>query len=325
MANYLVTGGAGFIGSNIVESLARQNASVRVLDNCSTGKLTNLEEFLGKIEFVDGDICNLSVVREAVKDIDYVIHQAALPSVTRSIRDPITTNNVNATGTLNILVAAKNAKVKRVIYASSSSVYGNTPALPKREEMAANPTSPYAITKYAGEQYCKVFFELYGLEAVVLRYFNVFGPKQDPDSPYAAAIPSFICAYLSGKPPTIYGDGRQSRDFTFVENVVQANLFACQTKEAAGRSFNIACGKSTTINELAKLIKDFLGSQINPVKDSPRWGEVRHSLADISKARKILGYEPEVDLENGLWKTIEWFQANGNFILLDEQRTDNET
>ncbi len=310
MQNYLVTGGTGFIGSNIVEALINQGESVRVLDNCATGKLSNLEGIINQIEFIQGDIRDLSVVREAVKDMDYVLHQAALPSVARSVDDPIATNEVNVTGTLNVLVAAKDEKVKRVVYASSSSVYGNSPVLPKREDMPANPISPYAISKYTGEQYCKVFYSLYDLETVVLRYFNVFGPRQSPNSQYAAAIPIFIKAFLEGKPPTIFGDGTQSRDFTFIENVVRANLLACHVEEAAGEMFNIACGKRTTINDLARTIKNLLDSSLEPIYGPARKGDVRHSLASIQKARDILGYEPEVDLQEGLRKTIEWFKRN---------------
>ena len=320
-AKYLVTGGAGFIGSNIVEALVRQGKTVRVLDNCATGKLSNLKGVLDKVEFIKGDIQNLCLVREAVKDIDYVLHQAALPSVARSVDNPIATNEVNITGTLNILVAARDANVKRVVYAGSSSAYGNSQSLPKREYMPANPISPYAISKYTGEQYCKVFYKLYGLETVVLRYFNVFGQRQNSNSQYAAAIPIFINAFLEGKPPTIFGDGEQSRDFTFIENVVQANLLACYEKsvrlhprlhsppraeDAAGEVFNIAWGKRTTINCLIKTIKGLLGSNIEPIYEQERKGDVRHSQADISKAQKILGYEPLVDLETGLERTIKW-------------------
>ena len=310
MQNYLVTGGTGFIGSNIVEALINQGESVRVLDNCATGKLSNLEGIINQIEFIQGDIRDLSVVREAVKDMDYVLHQAALPSVARSVDVPIATNEVNVTGTLNVLVAAKDEKVKRVVYASSSSVYGNSPVLPKREDMPANPISPYAISKYTGEQYCKVFYSLYDLETVVLRYFNVFGPRQSPNSQYAAAIPIFIKAFLESKTPTIFGDGTQSRDFTFIENVVRANLLACHVEEAAGETFNIACGKRTTINDLARTIKNLLDSSLEPIYGPARKGDVRHSLASIQKARDILGYEPEVDLQEGLRKTIEWFKRN---------------
>ncbi len=308
MAKYLVTGGAGFIGSNIVDALLRRGKYVRVLDNFSTGKPQNLVGLDGKIEFIEGDIRDLDRVREAVKGMDYVLHQAALPSIPRSISDPITTNEVNLTGTLNVLVASRDAKVKRVIYAASSSAYGDNPTLPKREDMPVRPISPYGISKYAGEQYCQIFTEIYVLETVCLRYFNIFGPKQDPHSPYSGVISIFIKAYLCGVPPKIYGDGEQSRDFTFVANAVRANLLACDAEGAAGQVFNIACGQRTTINELARLIRELLESDIEPVHVAQRPGEILHSLADISKAQTVLGYEPKVDLTVGLMKTIDWFQ-----------------
>ena len=308
MAKYLVTGGAGFIGSNIVDAILRRGKYVRVLDNFSTGKPQNLVGLDGKIEFIEGDIRDLDRVREAVKGMDYVLHQAALPSIPRSISDPITTNEVNLTGTLNVLVASRDAKVKRVIYAASSSAYGDNPTLPKREDMPARPISPYGISKYAGEQYCQIFTEIYVLETVCLRYFNIFGPKQDPHSPYSGVISIFIKAYLCGVPPKIYGDGEQSRDFTFVANAVRANLLACDAEGAAGQVFNIACGQRTTINELARLIRELLESDIEPVHVAQRPGEILHSLADISKAQTVLGYEPKVDLTVGLMKTIDWFQ-----------------
>jgi len=308
MSNYLITGGAGFIGSNIVETLIQQGESVRVLDNLSTGKPSNLEDFNACIDFIKGDICDLSVVREAVEGVDYVLHQAALPSVGRSVANPIATNEANVTGTLNMLIAARDADVKRVVYACSSSVYGNSEILPKKESMPPNPLSPYAISKYTGEQYCKVFHKLYGLETVALRYFNVFGRRQNPNSQYAAAIPIFINSFLVGKPPIVFGDGEQSRDFTFVENVVEANLMACRVEGAAGEVFNIAFGQRTTINSLVRMIKEMIGSDIEPVYKEERKGDVRHSQADISKARKILGYEPKVDLEIGLERTFEWLR-----------------
>jgi nucleoside-diphosphate-sugar epimerase len=317
MSKYIVTGGAGFIGSNIVENLVRNGEYVRVLDNFTTGKLQNLEGLDGRIEFIKGDIRDLERVREAVKGMDYVLHQAALPSVTRSIEDPITTNDVNIAGTLNVLVAARDAKVKRVIYAASSSAYGDTPTLPKREDMPAKPISPYGISKYVGEQYCQIFTELYGLETVCLRYFNIFGPKQDPHSPYSGVISIFIKAFLNGVPPKIYGDGEQSRDFTFVANAVRANLLACHAKKASGQVFNIACGRRTTINELAYVIRELLESDVEPVHADPRPGDILHSLADISKAQTILGYEPKVDLTVGLMKTIDWFQSN-SFALMEK-------
>lgn len=308
--NILITGGAGFIGSNIAETLVRQGEVVRVLDNCSTGRLSNLDSCIKNIEFIHGDIRDLAQVREAMEGIDYVLHQAAVPSVGRSVDDPITTNESNVTGTLNVLVAARDAGVRRVVYAGSSSSYGNSEILPKREDMPARPISPYAISKYTGEQYCRVFYELYGLETVVLRYFNVFGPRQNPDSQYAAAVPTFINAITDNRQTTIFGDGEQSRDFTFVENVVQANILACHAEGAAGEVFNIACGKRTTINRLVEIIKGILGYDGECVYDQERRGDVRHSLADISKARRILGYEPLVDLETGLERTIGWFKAS---------------
>lgn len=307
MPSYLVTGGAGFIGSNITKALVERGESVRVLDSFATGREENIEEFAGKIELIKGDIRDLNIVKKAVKDVQYVIHQAALPSVARSIEEPTKTGNVNILGTLNVLSAAKDAKVKRVVYASSSSIYGNTSSSLKREDMPPNPISPYALTKYVGEEYCKIFFQLYGLETVVLRYFNVFGPRQYHNSQYAAVIPRFIQTCLSNTPLKIYGDGEQSRDFTYVENVVQANLLACQAENVSGHIFNIACGKQTTINQLASKISLLLGSEIKTIRLEPRQGDVRHSLADITKAREILGYEPKVDFETGLFLTLEWF------------------
>lgn len=306
MANYLITGGAGFIGSNIAIELIKQNHSVRILDNLATGRLENLDGYHDKIEFISGDLRNLSVVRKAVDGVDYVLHQGALPSVARSIKDPIASNEANTTGTLNVLVAARDAGVKRVIYASSSSIYGNTPKLPKREDMPANPISPYAISKYSGEQYCRVFTSIYGLETAALRYFNVFGPRQNPESQYAAVIPLFINAVLNGEPITIYGDGEQTRDFTYVENVVQANLLACHAEDAAGEMFNIACGQRTSINQLAQIIKELMNAPNHPIiyTDS-RPGDVKHSFANISKAKSILGYEPKFELVEGLCRTIK--------------------
>ncbi len=244
MSLYLVTGGAGFIGSNIVERLVRQGERVRVLDNLSTGKRENLVSWLDRLELIEGDIRDVETVHGAMAGVDYVLHQAALPSVPRSVADPLASHQVNATGTLNVLPAARDAGVKRLVYASSSSVYGDSPTLPKQEEMPTNPISPYAVSKLAGENYCRVFFRVYGLETVCLRYFNVFGPRQDPTSQYAAVIPRFITAMLDGRRPVIYGDGRQSRDFTYIENVVEANLLACQAKDVAGEVLNIACGES---------------------------------------------------------------------------------
>ncbi len=304
---FLVTGGAGFIGSHIVEELVRREKRVRVLDNFSTGKKENIAPFLEEIELIEGDIRDPEIVKKAVKEIDYVLHQAALPSVPRSIKDPITTNEVNVLGTLNILMAAKEAGAKKIVYASSSSVYGDTPNLPKREDTVTSPLSPYALSKLAAEEYSKLFSSLYGLEAIILRYFNVFGPRQDPTSQYAAVIPKFIASMLKGERPTIYGDGEQSRDFTYVSNVVSANLLAITSKIKEG-VFNIACGKRITVNELVKSLNRIMDTDIEPLHTNPRPGDVRHSQADISKAKKVLGYRIEVDFEEGLRKTVERFR-----------------
>lgn len=307
MATYLVTGGAGFIGSNIVEELLKRRQKVRILDNFSTGKRENILPFLDKIELIEGDIRNYDIVREAVEGVDFILHQAALPSVPRSIKDPIMTNEVNVGGTLNILDAAKNTGVKRIVYASSSSVYGNSDILPKKEDMAPEPISPYAASKLAGEKYCKVFYEVYGLETVNLRYFNVFGPRQDPNSQYSAVIPKFIKLMAEGKSPPIYGDGEQSRDFTFVSNVIEANLLAAHKEGVAGEVFNIACGVRTSVNNLIEGLNKILRSEIQAIYTKPRSGEVKYSLADTTKARKSLGYNPVVNFQNGLRRTILWF------------------
>lgn len=309
MANYLVTGGAGFIGSNTVQALVQKGQSVRVLDNCSTGSLSNLKHVTSQIEFIQGDIRDLPLVHRAVEGIDYVIHEAALSSVAESVDDPLTINEVNVTGTLNILAAARDADAKRLVFASSASVYGNSPGLPKKEDMLTNPLSPYATSKLMGEQYCKLFYELYNLETVILRYFNVFGPKQNCNSHHAAAIPVFINSFLAGGNPSIFGDGEQSRDLVFVENVVQANISACHAEGAAGEVFNIASGKRTTIKSLARTIRDLMGSNVEIVHRQERRGDVRHSYADVSKAQRILGYKPTVDLDSELEITIEWFRT----------------
>ncbi len=308
MASYLVTGGAGFIGSNLVEELTKRGEKVTVIDNFSTGKKENIEEFVPRIELVQGDIRNLDRVREAVEGVDFVLHEAALASVARSIENPLATNETNVNGTLNVLIAAREAGVKRVIYASSSSVYGDNPTLPKREEMVPNPLSPYAVSKLSAEYYSQVFCRIYGLETVILRYFNVFGPRQDPVSQYAAVIPKFITAMLNRKAPTIYGDGEQSRDFTFVENVVEATILACAEERIAGEVFNIGGGKRTTINHLAKLTSRLLDRNVEAIHTHPRAGDVRHSLADISKAGRLLNYQPHTNLEEGLERTLEWYR-----------------
>jgi len=309
MAEYLVTGGAGFIGSNIVEVLLNRGESVRVLDNFSTGKRENLSAFKDRIELVEGDICDLDACRDAVRGVRYVLHQAALASVPRSVKMPIESNRVNVEGTLNVLVAARDESVKRVVYAGSSSAYGDTPTLPKEESMKPEPLSPYAISKLTGEYYCQVFYPLYGLETVVLRYFNVFGPRQDPESQYAAVIPKFLAALMNGESPTIYGDGEQSRDFTFVENVVEANLLATMAEGAAGKVFNLACGERITVNQLAEAIKRELGSGIDFTYAASRPGDVKHSLADITRARSTLGFEPKVTTAEGLRRTVAWYVA----------------
>jgi UDP-glucose 4-epimerase len=283
---------------------------VRVLDNLSTGKWENIEPFLAAVEFITGDIRDLKVVQQAVEGVDYVLHQAAVPSVPRSVKDPLVTNSANVDGTLNILIAARDAGVKRVVYASSSSVYGDTPILPKREEMRPTPRSPYAVSKLAGELYCQVFYHVYGLETVALRYFNVFGPRQDPKSQYAAVVPKFITALLRGEPPTIFGDGEQSRDFTYVENVVEANLLAAKAPGVAGQVFNIACGERLTVNQLAAILSEIIGVNLEPEHVPPRPGDVRYSLADISKARKLLGYEVKVDVREGLEQTVKWYRSH---------------
>jgi nucleoside-diphosphate-sugar epimerase len=308
--NVLVTGGAGFIGSHLTEALLKKSYGVRVLDNFSTGKRENLvfSEKYTSLKIIEGDICDLNICQKAVKGVDFVFHQAALPSVQRSVEDPLISHAVNAGGTLNILVASRDAGVKRVMYAASSSVYGDTPALPKIEEMPPQPLSPYALQKYVGEQYCRLFSQLYGLETVALRYFNIFGPKQDPDSVYSAVIPKFITAFLQGNPPQVFGDGEQSRDFTYIDNVVQANLLAMSADHLHGEVFNVACGEKTSLNQLIDIIKGILGSKVSAVYHEPRQGDVKHSLADITKGKNLVNYFPQVDIKKGLEKTVEYFK-----------------
>jgi UDP-glucose 4-epimerase len=304
---YLVTGGAGFIGSNIVEKLVDTGERVRVIDNFLTGKRENMNIFADKIEFIEGDIRDLEVVKKSMKDVKYVIHQAALPSVPKSVDLPIESNEHNTNGTLNILFAAKEAGVKRVVYAASSSAYGDQLESPKVETMIPMPMSPYAVNKLTGEHYCAAFYKVYGLETVALRYFNVFGPRQDPTSFYSAVIPKFITALLRNEPPTIFGDGEQSRDFTFIDNVVSANLLACKAEGAAGQMCNVACGESYTLNQLFQELQDIMGTNIEPIYEPPRIGDVKDSLANINKARSKLGFEVLVDFKEGLNKTVEWF------------------
>ncbi|MCI0422492.1 MAG: SDR family oxidoreductase [Acidobacteria bacterium] len=310
MAVYLVTGGAGFIGSNIVEELLRQGAHVRVVDNFATGKPENLESFKDRIDFREVDVCDLNALKAAVRGTDYVLHQAAIPSVPKSVIDPITSHNADLTGTLHALWAAKEAGVKRFVYAASSSAYGENPELPKREEMPARAISPYGLMKYVGEEYCWLFTQLYGLETVSLRYFNVFGPRQDPSSQYSGVLSRFITAMLAGERPVIFGDGGQSRDFTYVSNVVQGNLLACHASGAAGKMYNLACGRRIDLNEVVAQLNGILGTSLEPVYEASRIGDIRHSLAEISRARTDLKYSPSVQFEEGLRMTVDWYRQN---------------
>ena len=304
----LVTGGAGFIGSHIVERLVKQEHQVRVLDNFSTGHRENLEGFARQIELIEGDIRDFPAVCQAVHGYDVIFHEAALCSVARSVENPRDTNAVNIDGTLNVLLAGRDERVKRVVLASSSSVYGDNPAQPKKETQSPAPASPYAVTKLTDELYCRNFYALFGLETFALRYFNVFGPRQDPDSPYAAVIPRFLSALLKGQPPVIEGDGEQSRDFSYIDNVVDANLAAMKAPAGFGEAFNIACGQRTTVNQLAEHLTKMLGVSVRPVHVQPRPGDVRHSLADISKAEAMLSYRPLVDSITGLKYTVDWYR-----------------
>jgi len=304
----VVTGGAGFIGSHLAEELASRGYYVVILDDLSTGRTENIEVLLQNkdVQFVQGSITNLPLLHKLFQGVESVFHQAAIPSVPRSIENPLASHEVNITGTMNVLLAARDNHVKKVIYASSSSVYGDTPTLPKREDMPPNPQSPYAVTKLAGEYYCRVFQEVYGLPTVCLRYFNVYGPRQDPNSQYAAVIPRFINRVSQGEPPVIYGDGEQTRDFTFVEDAIEANILAAES-EATG-VFNIGKGEKISINQLAELIISLAGSNLKPVHSAPRPGDVRHSLADISKA-KAFSYQPRYSLEEGLGETVKQLAA----------------
>lgn len=308
MTLHLVTGGAGFIGSHLAARLVEGGDRVRVLDNLSTGSAENLKGFRDGIEFIEGDIRDLEALQRAVQGTECVFHLAALPSVQRSVQFPLEAEAVNAMGTLQVLEAARKAGVRRVIYASSSSIYGDSPRLPKREDLTPNPLSPYAVSKLTGEHYCRIYRRLHGLETVSLRYFNVFGPRQNPDSPYAAVIPRFIRALLGGQRPVVYGDGEQTRDFTFVSNAVEANVLASRAEEAPGRVFNVACSTRTSLNRLLTLLQEITGAAVEAVHEPPRPGDVRDSQADIRQARKILGFNPAVDLEEGLRRTAQWFQ-----------------
>jgi len=304
-SSVLVTGGAGFIGSHLAERLLRDGYRVRVLDNLATGKRGNLTPFDSEIELMEGDIRSYERVHNAVKGCELVFHQAALPSVPRSIQDPLTSHATNVTATLNVLLAARDEGTRRVVFASSSSVYGRDPELPAREELPALPIAPYAVGKLAAEGYCRAFFAIYGLETVALRYFNVFGPRQDPLSEYAAVVPRFITALLEGRPPTVHGDGEQSRDFTYIDNTVAANVLAADAPGVAGQSFNVACGERITLNAMLEELRSITGSSIQAIHEDPRPGDVKHSLADISRAREALGYEPSISLKVALERTVE--------------------
>jgi nucleoside-diphosphate-sugar epimerase len=310
MEKFLVTGGAGFIGSNICKKLVSQRCFVRVVDNLLTGKKSNLADIIDKVEFIQADMGDEDVARSAMKDIDFCLHQGALPSVPRSIDNPAATHQHCLNATFTLLLAARDAGVKRFVYASSSSAYGDTPTLPKIETMRPQPLSPYAAAKLAGEYYAKVFYEVFGLETISLRYFNVFGPHQDPTSQYAAAIPAFVTAILKDEQPTVYGDGKQSRDFTYVDNVVEANLLAAKAKKTCGEVINIACGRAVTVNETIDTINGLAGKNIKPIYTDPRPGDVKHSLADITLAKRTIGYKPAVLFREGLQKATGWYREN---------------
>jgi len=309
MTTYLVTGGAGFIGSHIAEALINRGETVRVLDNLLTGKRVNLAPLAGGLRFIEGDIRDLDTCRRAVEGADHVLHQAALPSVPRSVEDPLLTNAINVTGTLNLLLAARDAGVRSFVLASSSSVYGDDPTLPKQEGREGKPLSPYALSKLAGEKYGELFHALFRLKAIALRYFNVFGPRQDPFSQYAAVIPLFITKILKGECPVIYGDGEQSRDFTYVQNVVEANLMAAESDAPGGESINVACGEGMTVNGLLAAVNEVLGTKVKAVYAAARPGDIKHSVADVRKARRLINFQPSVSFMDGLRKTVGWYKG----------------
>ena len=309
MPHYLVTGGAGFIGSHLCEELVRRGERVRVVDNLITGKRQNLAH-LPQVEFMEGDLADIDVARRAAHGIEYVLHQAAIPSVPRSVEDPLTSNRANIDASVNILVAARDANVKRLVYAGSSSAYGNSEVLPKVETMPAAPLSPYALQKLVAEQYCQMFTTLYGFETVTIRYFNVFGPRQDPSSPYSGVISLFISALCDGRRPTIYGDGEQTRDFTYVANVVDGVLRACHAPGASGEVINVATAGRISLNQLFAIVKREVGSSLEPNYSNPRAGDVRDSQADIGKAQRLLGYTPIVSFEDGLGRTVRWYRES---------------
>ena len=311
MALFLITGVAGFIGSSIARAVLAQGGQVRGVDNLSTGKRDNIEEIQGQIDFRECDILDLKAMQEACRGVDYVMHEAAIPSVPKSVLDPLGSNQANVDGTVNVLVAARDAKVKRVVYAASSSAYGDTPTLPKHEQMVPNPISPYAVAKLASEYYMVSFYRCYGLETVCLRYFNIFGPRQDPTSPYSGVLAKFITQMLRGEQPTIFGDGEQSRDFTYIDNTVEANLLACKAsrEQAAGRVINVATGTRYNLKQTFDLLKKITGYQGSPKFADERAGDVKHSLADITVARETLGYKPLVNFEEGLKRTVDWYRT----------------
>jgi nucleoside-diphosphate-sugar epimerase len=309
MSLYLVTGGAGFIGSHLCEELVRRGQRVRAVDSLITGKRENLAH-VPQVELVEGDLADIAVAKRAVQGVDYVLHQAAIPSVPRSVEDPITSNRANIDASLNVLVAARDARVRRVVYAGSSSAYGNAPTLPKVETMGTAPLSPYALQKLVAEQYCQMFTKLYGLETVTIRYFNVFGPRQDPSSPYSGVISIFISALVEGRRPTIYGDGGHTRDFTYVANVVDGVLRACDAPAASGEVINVATGGRISLNQLFAAVRHLVDSTLDPIYAEPRAGDVRDSQADISKARELLGYTPLVSFEDGLDRTVAWYRES---------------
>src|SRR6266853_4351072 len=314
MALYLITGIGGFIGSSLARALLSRGDQVRGVDNFATGKRENLADILNRIDFRKADILDLDAMKRACAGVDFVLHQAAIPSVPKSVLDPIGSNRANVDGTVNLLVAARDAKVKRVVYAASSSAYGDTPTLPKHEDMSPDPISTYAVAKLASEFYMQSFYRVYGLETVALRYFNIFGPRQDPSSPYSGVLAKFITVMLCGDRPTIFGDGEQSRDFTFIDNAVQANLLACEApaSQAAGQVFNIATGRRVTLNEMFSALEKLTGYSGTPEYGPERGGDIKHSLADISKAEKHLGYKPKVNFEQGLGLTVDWYRQQRN-------------
>jgi nucleoside-diphosphate-sugar epimerase len=315
---YAVTGGAGFIGSHLVEHLVAAGHEVTVLDDCSTGKRENIAAWRGRIDFVEGSVVDLATCRRAFEGVDFVLHQAALASVPRSLTDPVATHHANVTGTLNVLIAARDTGVRRVVYAASASAYGNTTELPKHEEMVPRPLSPYGVSKLAGECYLRAFHASFGVPAIALRYFNVFGPRQDPKSQYAAVVPSFITAALANQPPSIYGDGEQTRDFTFVANVVHANMLACEAPaEACGEAYNVGCGQAVSLNTLWRRIAELTRCTTCARHEAPRVGDVHDSLASLTRSRRALGYEPLMDLDGGLRTTVEWFATQPHSTLHD--------